>query len=132
MGILLNRVVPHARLREFLDVVDHAIQVPLRIDLVLPAVVQPSQTLVVADVGKHRLDGAKALAVQQSPAGGVDRLAHALTWVRVVFGPGLEPIDLTPASIGGLHGALEALAAEVAGLAVVGLGGVRLVAQAHG
>ena len=58
-----------ACLCQLLDVVHETVQVPLRVHLGLAAQVEPVQPLVVADVGKHRLHGAHALAVQ-APAQG--------------------------------------------------------------
>ncbi len=51
------------RLGQLLNVVHHAVKVPLRVDLGAATVVQSCQALVVADVAKHRLYGAYALAV---------------------------------------------------------------------
>ena len=61
---LLNPGLPEARSLQLLNVVHHAVQAPLRPDFRLPAMVQAAQALVVPQVGKHRLDGADALAVQ--------------------------------------------------------------------
>lgn len=52
------------RLRQLLDVVHHAVQVPLGVDLGAPSVIQTGQSLVVPDIGKHRLHRANALAVE--------------------------------------------------------------------
>ena len=46
------------------DVVHHAVQVPLRVDLDASPLVQTSQVLVVPDVSKYWLDRANALAVE--------------------------------------------------------------------
>ena len=66
---LLGSLPPHARLGQLLYVVHHAVQVPLRVDLGASSVIEPGQALVVADVGKHWLDGCKALAVELSALG---------------------------------------------------------------
>jgi hypothetical protein len=50
-------------LGQLLDVMHHAVQVPLGVDLGATPVVQTAQALVVPDVGKHRLYGANALTV---------------------------------------------------------------------
>ena len=42
----------------------HAIQIPLRVDLLAPTVVKAGQSFVVADVGKHRLHRANSLAAK--------------------------------------------------------------------
>ena len=49
---------------QLLNVVHHAIKIPLRIDLLAPTVVKASQAFVVPDVGKHRLHRANALAAK--------------------------------------------------------------------
>ena len=49
---------------QLLNVVHHAIQIPLRVDLLAPTVVKAGQAFVVPDVGKHRLHRANALAVK--------------------------------------------------------------------
>ena len=56
--------LPQVRLRQLFNVVHHAVKVPLRVDLGVAPVVQTCQALVVSDVGKHRLYGANALAVE--------------------------------------------------------------------
>jgi hypothetical protein len=54
------------RLCQLLNVVHHAVQVPLRVDLLAPTVVEADQPLVVPDVGKHRLHGARLSTLQCS------------------------------------------------------------------
>ena len=61
-------LLPQARFGQLLDVVHHAVQVPLRVDFGVASVVKASQTLVVPDIGKHRLHGADALAVEAPAA----------------------------------------------------------------
>ena len=51
-------------LGQLLNVVHHAVQLPLRVDLGASFVVQPGQAFVVPDVSKHRLHSANALAVK--------------------------------------------------------------------
>ena len=65
---LLFPLLPQARLGQLLNVVHHAVKVPLRVDLGPTSVVQPRKALVVPDVGKHRLHRAKSLAVQLTPS----------------------------------------------------------------
>ena len=77
---------PDARLCQLLDVVHETVQVPLRVHLALAAQVEPVQPLVVPDVGKHRLHGAHALAVQAPASGRVDSRAHAVARVVRVEG----------------------------------------------
>ena len=62
-GAVLRSASPPAA-RELLDAVHHAVQLPLRVDLVPTAQRESAQSLVVPEVGKHRLDRAQALAVQ--------------------------------------------------------------------
>ena len=126
---LLNPLPPQTRLCQLLNVVHHAVQIPLRVDLGVAPVVQPRQTLVVADVGKHRLHRAKALAVKLSSPGRVNRLAHALTGVARVFGFGLKAGDLSAPCGVGFHRVLDALTSERAGIAIHRFGGVHLIVQ---
>jgi hypothetical protein len=44
--------------------VHHAIQIPLRVDLLASTVVKAGQAFVVPDIGKHRLDRTNALAAK--------------------------------------------------------------------
>ena len=66
---LLNLLLPQARPSQLLDVVHHAVQVPLCADLDAPAVVQAVKTFVVPNVAKHRLHRANALAVELPASG---------------------------------------------------------------
>ena len=66
---------------QLLDVVHHAVQVPLRVDLPAPAQVQAPKPLVVPDVAKHRLHRADALAVAPPSLGTVDSLLHRMEHV---------------------------------------------------
>ena len=61
LSCLLLRVPTFCQL---LNVVHHAIQIPLRVDLLAPTVVKAGQAFVVPDVGKHRLHRTNALAVK--------------------------------------------------------------------
>ena len=61
--------LPPPAVDQLLDVVHHAIKVPLRVDFLAPAQAQPRQRLVVPDVAKHRLHRADALALQLSALG---------------------------------------------------------------
>lgn len=47
----------------------HATQVPLYVDLGAASVIKACQPFVVADIAKHRLDGADSLAVKLSATG---------------------------------------------------------------
>ncbi len=54
-------------------------QVPLGVDFGVAAQREPVQAFVVPDVGKHRLDGADALAIQEVPTKrSVNRATQAL------------------------------------------------------
>ena len=54
--------LPPAAVGQLLDVVHHAVPVPLRVDLLPSAPVRPRQPFVVPDVAKHRLHRADAPA----------------------------------------------------------------------
>jgi hypothetical protein len=54
---------------QLLNVVHHAVQIPLRVDLLAPTVVKAAQSLVVPNVGKHRLHSTNALAVKLPASG---------------------------------------------------------------
>ena len=70
-----------AAVGQLLDIVNHAVKVPLSVDLGMPAQVEATQALVVADVGKHGLDGGDALAIKSATLRGVDRLAHEMAGI---------------------------------------------------
>lgn len=63
-GALLIDLLPQPGFGQLLNVMHHAVQAPPRVDLLAPPVIQTDQALVVTDVGKHRLDRSKALAVE--------------------------------------------------------------------
>ncbi len=65
-------------MRKLLDVVDQREQLPLPIDLGLPAQGEAVESLVVAQIGEHRFDGCKASSIERSTFGTVDALLHAL------------------------------------------------------
>lgn len=125
IALLLNPVLPQSGLGELLDVVHHAVQIPLCVDLGVSPVIEPGQALVMEDVAKHRLHGAKALAVELPAPGGVNRLAHALARVCAVYWLGLKAIDLAPPSFIGFERPPQALINECTGIAIARLGGVR-------
>ena len=79
----------------------HAAQAPLRVDFLAPAAVQARQSLVVSEIGKHRLYRAKALAVKLSALGDVNRAPHAFTRIGRVFHGGLKACDLSASAIVG-------------------------------
>lgn len=49
-----------------ISVVRHAIQAPLRVDLLSPPVIEPGEVIAVLDVGKPRINRADSLAVKLS------------------------------------------------------------------
>jgi hypothetical protein len=55
--------------RQLLNVVHQAVQIPLCADFGLAAQRESTQALVVPDIAKHRLHGANALTVQLSAPG---------------------------------------------------------------
>jgi hypothetical protein len=65
-------------MRKLLDIVNQAVQVPLRVHFGQRAQREAVQALVVAQVGKHRLDDGDAPAVELATAAAVDRALHAL------------------------------------------------------
>jgi len=69
-------------MRQLLDVVHQAEELPLRIDLLPPAQGEAIQPLVVTQVGKHRLHRGEASAVEPSASFGVDGPLHALAVAR--------------------------------------------------
>ena len=83
-------------MRQFLDVMDEAEKLPLRIDLFLSAQREAVQSLVVPDIPKHRFDRRKASPVECSAFRAVDRSFHDvgvthLCWV----GFPAEEVDLS-------------------------------------
>ena len=66
LSCLLQRI---PTLCQLLNVVHHAVQIPLRVDLLPPTVVKAVQSFVVSDVGKHRLHRTNALAVKLPASG---------------------------------------------------------------
>ena len=63
-------------MRQFLDVVHQAIELPLAIDLPPPAQREPIQPLVVPDVAEDRFDGGKASPVAGLAFFAVDGFLH--------------------------------------------------------
>lgn len=70
--------------RQFLDVVHQAVELPLRIDLLPAAQREAVEALVVAEVGKHRLHRGEAPPVEGATLRAVDGPAHDLgvAWRR--------------------------------------------------
>ena len=113
-------------IRQFLDVVHHAIQMPLRVDLLAPARVQPCEPLVVPDVATHWRHRTDVLAVEAAALGRINGTSHALARMVRVAGFGLEACDLPPTRI---LRTLQALVTQFARMAIRILGGIQLVAQ---
>ena len=67
-----------AVMREFLDVVDQAVELPLGIDLLSASEREAVQALVVADIAKDRFHRGKALAVLLPACFTVDGAFHPL------------------------------------------------------
>ena len=65
-------------MRQLLDVVHQAEELPLRIDFLLPAQREAVQPLVVAEVAEHRLHRGEAPAIQLPSAFRIDGPLHAL------------------------------------------------------
>ena len=62
--------LPPTLVGQLFDAVHHAVQVPLRVDLLAPAQIQTPKPFIVPEVAKYRLDGADALSVQAPAYGG--------------------------------------------------------------
>ena len=67
-----------AVVHQLLDVVDQAVELPLRVDLVPTAQREPVQAFVVPDVAEHRLDGGEPPAIAVTTLRAVDLALHAL------------------------------------------------------
>ena len=118
--------LPPTAVGQLFDVVHHAVQVPLCVDLVAPTQIQTRKLFIVPEVAKYRLDGAGALAVKAPASGGVDSAFHALAGAEGTPGFGLELADL-PAESALLVS--QALAAQCARLAILRPGREVLVTQ---
>ncbi len=64
LGEAPDASLPPSAVGQLLDVVHHAVEVPLGVELVAPTQLEAAEFLVVPDVAKHRLHGADALAVE--------------------------------------------------------------------
>src|SRR5712691_8791778 len=64
-------------MRQLLDIVNQAVQVPLRVHLRLRSQREAIQALVVPKVGEHGFDDRDAPAVESSSAEAVDSALHA-------------------------------------------------------
>lgn len=65
-------------MRQFLDVMDEAEELPLRIDLFLSAQREAIESFVVPEIPEHRLDRGKPLAIKTSAFFTVDRPFHQI------------------------------------------------------
>ena len=63
-------------MRQFLDVVHHAVELPLPIHLRSPSEREAVELFVVPQIAKHRLHGGEALAVSGAPLRAVDARFH--------------------------------------------------------
>ena len=70
-------------MRQFLDVMNKAEELPLRIDLLLAAQREPIQPLVVSDVAEHRFHGGETPAIQHASALRIDGLLHEVRVARL-------------------------------------------------
>ena len=73
---LLFLLRPVAVMRQLLDVVHQAVELPLRIDFRSPAQREAIESLVMADVGEDRLDRGEAPAIERAALRAVDGPAH--------------------------------------------------------
>jgi hypothetical protein len=91
------RVCPAARppllpvtvVRQFLDVVHHAVELPLRVHLLPSAQGEAIEPLVVPEVAEHRFDRREAPAVECSTQLGIDGALHPVggALLRISFAP---------------------------------------------
>ena len=65
-------------MRQLLDVVDEAEELPLRIDLLLAAEREAIEPLVVSDVPEHGFDGRETSPVQGPAFRTIDSLFHEI------------------------------------------------------
>jgi hypothetical protein len=65
-------------MREFLDVVHQAEELPLRIDLHLSSQRETIEPLVVADIAEDRFHRGEAATVTRSTGGCVDAFLHSV------------------------------------------------------
>lgn len=73
-------------MRQFLDVVHQAVELPLCINLILPSEGEAVELFVVPDVAKHRFHRGKAPAVFRLPFRAVDTSLH-------LVGEGFRPVS---------------------------------------
>ena len=115
-----------AMMRQLLDVVNQAVQVPLRVHLRLRSQREAIQALVVPQVGEHRLDDRDAPAVEPSSARAVDGALHAFGAAKRREAVLVEERDLADRAALGMA---QAALAQRAGQAVA-LGALELVVPA--
>jgi hypothetical protein len=65
-------------MRQLLDVVHHAIELPLRIDFALTSEREAIEPFVVAQIAEYRLDGGNASTIECAACGRVDAQLHGL------------------------------------------------------
>lgn len=106
--------------RQLLDVVYQAVELPLRIDFLLPAQREAIQPLVVPQVAEHRFDGGEALAVAGLTFFAVDGLLHPVAvafFGRAGFAP--EEADLPdPGLLRGAQAFVPLFAGQAVTLAI--------------
>lgn len=103
-------LLPVAVMREFLDVVDEAVEFPLRVDFLLPAQSKAIELFVVPEVAEDRFDGGKALAVFAFAFFTVDGAFHLVGKAL------LRRIDLATREADLPHGRLVRMAQTLAAL----------------
>ena len=103
-------------MRQFLDVVHQAIELPLAIDLPPSAQREPIQPLVVPDVAEDRFDGGKASSVAGLAFFAVDGFLHPVA-VTFFGRAGFAPKEADLPNLGLIRGA-QAFGSLLAGQAV--------------
>ena len=103
-------------MRQLFDVVHQAVELPLRINLLLSAQREAIQSLVVAEVAEHRLHRGETPPIELPAPCRIDRLPHDLGVARLTAGR-LAAKEADLAGLGDVRLA-QALLAVRAGLAI--------------
>ena len=70
--------VPIPMMRQLLDIVNQAVEIPLRVHLALSSQGEAVQSLVVPQIAEDRLDDRDAPRIELAPTRAVDRSSHTL------------------------------------------------------
>ena len=69
---------PISMMRQLFDIVNQAVEIPLRVHLALSSQGEPIESFVVPQITEHRLDDRDAPPIELASAFTVDRAPHAL------------------------------------------------------